>query len=593
MSEKILGLSAIRDTVKQVAEVISIVLKVDVTIVDAQQRRIAATGKYRNRVDQQIATDSLFTKALKDGSSLVVTDTFRSEHCKACSGKDKCMELAHLCCPINANGRTVGLISLVAFTDKQRQRLLSQENNYINFIGKMANLLGSKLLEEESGAKLRLQKKQLEAIFESVTEGLVSVDSHGTVSACNKNAASLLQRLPEEMLGVSVEQIFPNSNIINLAGQGKTSTVTLQFKGARDGTLFLLATITPILSADTPQGAVLTLRTIHSVYEMANKVSAGESFSGFDLIIGASLSMRKALDVARKAAALDSTILIQGESGTGKELFARALHQESSRRNQAFVAINCGAIPDALLESELFGYEGGAFTGSRTGGKPGKLELADGGTIFLDEIGDMPIHLQVKLLRFLQDNRIERLGGTQAKFINARVIAATNQNLEVLMQEGRFRKDLYYRLNVVPIEIPPLRERKEEIALLVEFFLNKYSQVYAKKVFHISRDAYKVLQAYDWPGNVRELENCIEYAMTVCDGTEINLEHLPGRIKGGRQQEPGEAPDIMPLEQMEKELLLRAWQKYGNSGEGTLMIARALKIGRATVYRKLKKYGII
>lgn len=590
MAENRLGLDSIQETVVQVAEVIAMVLKVDVTIIDDKQRRIAATGKYRDRVDQFIATDSLFTKALKEGRNLIITDKDQSEHCKACSGKEKCIELAHLCCPINLPERTVGLISLVAFNDKQRQRLLSQESNYTHFIDKMANLLGSKLLEAESGAALRLQKKQLEAIIESVSEGLVAVDCQGWVSFCNHTTAQLLQRSQSELVGLSLEQIFPNSNLMHLIAQNKMSTVTLQCKGRNGSTIFLLATIMPI--ADSQQGAVLTLRTIRAVYEMAGKVSPHDDFSGFDLIIGSSQAMIQAMAVARKAAMLDSTILIQGESGTGKELFARALHQESSRRNHAFIAINCGAIPDALLESELFGYEGGAFTGSRTGGKPGKLELADGGTLFLDEIGDMPIHLQVKLLRFLQDNRVERLGGLNTKYINVRVIAATNQDLEMMMREGRFRSDLYYRLNVVPIEIPPLRERKEEIPLLIDFFLNKYSQVYAKRVFRLTKSARAIIQEYHWPGNVRELENCIEYAVTVVDGSEIDAEHLPRRIREMRGETGTRVQEIIPLAEMEKELLLLAWKKYGSTEEGTLKIAQALQIGRATVYRKLKQYGI-
>lgn len=588
MFEKNLGLGAIRETVEQVAEVIATVLKIDVTIVDDKQRRLCATGRYSNQLNPHIATDSIFAKVLKEGRKLVVTDKAKSEHCRDCSVKENCKELANLCCPINAGGKTVGLISLVAFTDKQRQRLFNNEENYIKFIEKMANLLGSKLLEEESKNQLLIQKIQLEAIIDSVAEGIIAVDSQGFVSFCNKNVEILLNIKQKDIVRKRIDALFPNSTLLNMMNRGEAVTMTLYFKNNNKKQIYFLATLIPVTMEGNVSGAVLTLRSVREVFKMASKVKETDAFSGFDMIIGASNSLNSVIDVAKKAAQQDSTILIRGESGTGKELFARAIHLESSRCGKPFIPINCGAIPDTLLESELFGYEEGAYTGAKSGGKPGKLELADGGTVFLDEIGDMPLKLQVKLLRFLEDGKVERLGGIGGKYIDVRVIAATHRNLEELMKEGLFREDLYYRLNVVPLEIPPLRERKEDIPLLIDFFLNKYSQIFSKKVTALTKGAREILINYYWPGNVRELENCIEYAVNMVNDTVIDVEHLPGRIIN-YDIHKSKPIEIMPFEDMEKQLLKQAWEKFADSRE----VAKALKISRATVYRKLKKYNII
>lgn len=583
-----LGLNAIKDTVIQVAEAIATVLHVDVTIIDKQKRRIAATGKYRDRVDKYIATDSIFTKVLEEESTLFFTDRQSSLYCAECSAKKDCADLAHLCCPIKVEGETVGLISLIAFSEKQRQVLVANQGNYLNFLFKMASLLASKLKEERAREKLSVQKEQLEAIINSVSEGLLAVNGTGRISFCNKNAADMLDKEMESLVGKDIKKVLPS---FNLKLPKNTQTIMIPRRGAR---VFMLVSSIPIVTDGQSKGAVLTLRSIREVYEMAGQVSFNNNNFSFDQIIGKSEKLKHTVEIARKAALQDSTILIQGESGTGKELFARAIHRESRRKDKPLIAINCGAIPENLLESELFGYEEGAFTGTRPGGKPGKLELAHEGTVFLDEIGDMPLPLQVKLLRFLQDGRIEPLGGTRSKLVNVRVIAATNKNLEKLMEEGKFREDLYYRLSVVPLEIPPLRERREDIDLLIDYFLNRFSQLYESKPFSISPSAREIFYKYDWPGNIRELENSLEYAVNMVKGTYIDVEDLPPRIRKQSTSKKivPEETELIPLEEMEKRLLQLAWEKYGRYKDATLLIAEQLKISRASVYRKLKKYNI-
>lgn len=291
-----------------------------------------------------------------------------------------------------------------------------------------------------------------------------------------------------------------------------------------------------------------------------------------------------------KIAHSSSTVLIWGESGTGKELVARAIHMGSPRAEKQFVAINCAAIPENLLESELFGYEKGAFTGADPKGRIGKIEMANGGTLFLDEIGDMPISLQAKLLRVLQDREIYKIGQNNPIPVNIRVIAATNKNLEEMILEKTFREDLYYRLNVIPINIPPLRERKSDISLLASYFINKYSKILDKTVMKIENEIFEYLENYKWPGNVRELENTIEYMINMIDDNGV-LDHnlIPKKIKGGATScEVGE----IPIDEMEKAMIEQALLVYGNSFMAKKEIASKLGIGIATLYRKIKKYDL-
>ncbi|MDK2932083.1 MAG: hypothetical protein PWR07_2214 [Bacillota bacterium] len=326
----------------------------------------------------------------------------------------------------------------------------------------------------------------------------------------------------------------------------------------------------------------------------AELVSVGTS--SFDDIYGASHQIRVAKDLAERAARTGSTVLLLGESGVGKEVFARAIHAASSRRGGPFVSVNCAAIPDNLMESELFGYVEGAFTGAAKGGKPGKFELASGGTIFLDEIGDMSLQLQAKLLRVLQTHKVERVGGTREIDVDVRVMAATNKDLEAMVGQGTFRLDLYYRLNVVTIRIPPLRERIEDIPLIISRSLAKLSARCPTKVRSVSPEALRILLDYDWPGNVRELENVLERALNLADGEVIEVEHLPEHVVSAARgasrlavQRTGEALDDV-LARAEQEALLEALKATNNNRSRA---AKKLGISRSAFYEKLRKYKIV
>ncbi|HEY0093297.1 MAG TPA: sigma-54 dependent transcriptional regulator, partial [Archangium sp.] len=309
----------------------------------------------------------------------------------------------------------------------------------------------------------------------------------------------------------------------------------------------------------------------------------------FHNIIGEASQLQSIYDVVRRAASTRATVLILGESGTGKELIAQAIHQESQRRDKPFVKVHCAALSESLLESELFGHEKGAFTGA-VARKEGRFELADGGTLFLDEIGEIAPSVQVKLLRVLQQREFERVGGTQSLKVDVRIVAATHRDLVAEVKAGKFREDLYYRLNVVAVTLPPLRERKSDIPALVNHFLEKYSDSYGKEVRGLAPGTLQALLSYDWPGNIRELENAIERAVVLAPGNELTTDDLPPVLRGPRPV--GSSPSsLIPgatLAQIEREAILRTLEMVGGS---TTRAAEILGISVRKVQYRLKEYG--
>ena len=368
----------------------------------------------------------------------------------------------------------------------------------------------------------------------------------------------------------------------------------------------LITTIEPIFIDDTFKGIISTSKTVIEIRELVSKLRKSEeelnyykdellrhtSNSSFKDIIGSSGILKDILYICEKASKTTSTVLIRGESGTGKELIAKAIHNNSDRYKESFVRVNCAAIPENLLESELFGFEKGAFTGAIKS-KPGKFAIADGGTIFLDEIGDMPISMQVKLLRILQEREIESLGSISPQKIDVRVIAATNRNLENLMKENKFREDLYYRLNVLSISLPPLKDRKVDIPALTDYFIQKLNQRLNKNVRGITSETLYCLQEYSWPGNIRELENIIERAINLNEDGLLSSKDLPNYIKNNSSHSNNLinvfGNDILPFEEYEKQIIKLAMQKYKSFNK----TGKALGLTHRTISLKCKKYDIV
>ena len=401
----------------------------------------------------------------------------------------------------------------------------------------------------------------------------------------------LLDQQMPVMTGVEaleeIKQISPNQVVLFVTAFGSISlAVDAVKKGAYDfiekpfDNDKLLLTVGRAVEHSRMKGEISNL-----------KKSLGEKKSH---VIGDNTGLKQVMTQVRRVAETNATVLIDGESGTGKELIARAVHDNSLRSQGPFVAINCGAIPLTLMESELFGHERGAFTDAKEA-KAGTFERADGGTLFLDEVGELPLDAQVKLLRVLEERKITRIGGKKAIPVDVRIVAATNRNLDDEVKNGHFRLDLLYRLNVFTLILPPLRERKEDIPLLTNFFIRKYNRTLSLDVQSVSPEAISLLTSYDWPGNVRDLENAIQSSMILCTGGVIRPEHLPDRIKGYELAEAqtvsgSSGNSIREINaQMEKELIIEALKKHNFN---RTLTAEALNISRKTLFNKMKRYGL-
>lgn len=429
----------------------------------------------------------------------------------------------------------------------------------------------------------------LNKIMNSIDFGILAVDNNGMVKAINNSACSMLGINRKYIIDKNVHKVLYNwQYILDELKSGnvyKDKEILYSDKKKR----FNL-NVYPIKDkSDYVTGMVVIFKDIQNIYNLVNKYMSGSVTYTFDDIIAKSEKMINLKEQLKNISNSPSTVLIQGESGTGKELIAQSIHNSSDRKNKSFIAINCGAIPKNLIESELFGYEEGAFTGAKHGGRAGKFELANGGTLFLDEIGEMPLDMQVNLLRVLQEKCITRIGGNRYIKIDVRIIAATNKNLRKEVKRGTFREDLYYRLNVIPIYVPPLRERDMDIKILIDYFLEIKAFKLKKPVPTMKPYIYEKLLSYNWPGNVRELENCIENIVNMNGSTSFYFQNNPSENKQNGSYDESFKYNMCSLEEWEK----RAIVNCINNCDGNISKAsKILGINRSTLYAKIKKYEI-
>jgi len=459
------------------------------------------------------------------------------------------------------------------------------------------------------GVKNEIFIEILNGILENPYIGIILVDTVGNINIVNKTYLEILGLTEEDVVDKHVLQVTPHSRLpevletkeVHLADHWPVNnhdTIVFRMPLYKDGVLIGAMGQSLVLDAAGVRILSKKLRELEgelAVYkDVVNSIYTSKYC--FDSIVGEDVTLRNVKSIALRAANTGSTILIRGESGTGKELFANAVHKAGPRSNQPFIRVNCAALPDHLLESELFGYEEGAFTGARKGGKPGKFELANRGTVFLDEIGDMPLAMQSKLLIVLQEREVERVGGTKPVHIDVQVIAATNRNLEEMMKKGKFREDLYYRLNVVTLNVPSLRQRPQDIPLLINDLLPKLQQRMHTQIEKVSPDALQLLTNYDWPGNVRELENLLERAINFADlnqETCLTSEHFPFLSRLLIPPNQGfEGVDNLgeAVEMLERETIQRVLNKTHNNKAQT---AKILGINKSVLYRKLNKYDLV
>jgi PAS domain S-box-containing protein len=432
-----------------------------------------------------------------------------------------------------------------------------------------------------------------EAILESISEGVFTVDRNWRITSFNRAAEEITGISREEAHGRFCSEVFRSSMCeadCALRQTLKTDRPIIGKTGYivnNNGDRIPISLSTTVLR-DAEGGVVGGAETFRDLSEVEalRRELAGRYRIGD--IVSRSPLMGRLFKVLPAIAASLSTVLILGETGTGKELVARTIHALSPRSAAPFIAVNCGALPDTLLESELFGYKAGAFTGANRD-KPGRMALAKGGTLLLDEIGDISPAMQIRLLRVLQDRMYEPLGATRTAKADARIIAATNQSLEAAMQRGTFREDLYYRINVVRLELPPLRDRREDIPILVDHFIAHFNRLQQKSIRRIGAEALSLLLAYDWPGNIRELENTIERAFILCTEGCIELSHLPEELTAGRVSPPVSA-DIQTLHRLIDAQSIQTALEQNNFNR--LAAAKALGIHKTTLFRRLKRLGI-
>lgn len=563
----------------------------DVIISDNEFKKIGDTKKHFDEEVKIIKDTYVIGKVVRSGKPVVISGMEESENCIVCDEKGKCKLKAMICNPIKYNDQTIGAIGLIAISEEYKKTLLENQQNLIEFLDRMGNLIVSKLMEKEASNKLEVIKNQLLSIMDSIDEGVIAADENGYIVYTNSVINDALGLTTEESKKKRIYDVLPQSYVKKLVKENKQfSNIEISIN-KNNNDLHALISGKTVQLGEKSAGSILTLKKMDDVYKVINEMSLSNVTTSFDDIIGNSEEIVKVKEKAKIVANSNSTILILGESGTGKELFARAIHESSNRKNKPFIAFNCAAIPENLIESELFGYEEGAFTGAVRGGKPGKFQLAQGGTIFLDEIGDMPLHLQTKLLRVLQEKSIEKIGGHKSIPIDTRVIAATNKELDKMAEAGEFREDLYYRLNVIPINIPPLRERKGDIKIILEYLLKVYNKKLNKNIKGFSSNVESVLLNNKWKGNVRELENVVEYSVNMETTSYITMNSIPQKILDTEGVAARHA-SIVPIQEMEEKLIKQALMAYGDSVTGKAMAADALKISMATLYRKIKEYNL-
>lgn len=566
-------LENIKKDIAVYVEAISKVINADVEVMTKDLIRIAGTGILKEKVGLSMENDShSYKNAMKTGKLSIISNPRNDILCQDCPSRNTCKETLDVSTPIFFNSEIVGVIGLICFTEEQRESFLMKKESYISFLEQISRSISSRIYQENEKLIAENNSELLLNIIDRIPDAILITNENNKVEMINKAGLKIFKNInPTSKVEVSNHTSVSDKKEFSLKYNDKSLEVigdivefSNNIKNLKNLYIF------------QDSGKFRTY-----LQQINNNFSKNFIFS--------SPEMRMIYSKVHKVAKTTTTVFITGESGTGKEIIANMIHSNSDRSDKPFIAINCGAIPESLIESEFFGYVKGAFTGANPNGKMGFFEQADGGTIFLDEIGDMPLSLQVKLLRVLQEKKVSPIGSTKSKAIDIRVIAATNKDPEELVKENKFRDDLYYRLNVFPIDIPPLRDRKKDIEDLANFFINKYSQMFNIQGVELSSEVIDFFQSYSWPGNIRELKNICEYIVNVIDEREriILLKHLPQKLF-----KPLLLRENKTLAELEKEAIENLIKKYGTSSKGKEKIAKVLDIGIATLYRKFKLYNL-
>lgn len=581
-------LMQIQPTIQRFARMLASVLQLEVEIVDENLCRVAGTGAYGKFLGRQLSGNSrLLRHVLETKTEKVVTQSRFDPLCEGCDSKENCREKAFLGTPVILQERCVGVISLIAVTHEQQEHISDNLREFSDYVRHISTILVSKLLEDQGpGDNI---SKIFATMIDNMDQGVLVVDADNRVQFVNQTALKTLGVVQNNIIGKPVrfrpltfESNFTHGHMQHIVSwDDKSELIIGQLHNIQGRQLFLMA-----------------FHQSHTSFSVANAPDEPH----IEQLVGECRVMRQLKRLISRIAPSPSSVMVVGESGTGKEVVARAIHKLSGRRNKPFIAINCAAIPEQLLESELFGYVKGAFTGASANGKTGLIQAANTGTLFLDEIGDMPLMLQAKLLRAIEAREILPIGASSPIQVDIRIISATNQNLAQFIAEGKFREDLFYRLNVIPITLPPLRERQEDIELLVHYFLHLHTRRLGSVYPGIAPDVVEILRKHRWPGNLRELSNLMEYLVNVVpSGEVIDSTLLPPNLLNNGTTEQSDVTEVSEahlslddaggtaLEEMEKQMIREALSRHNSKKE----VADELGIGIATLYRKIKKYELL
>ncbi|WP_395765501.1 sigma 54-interacting transcriptional regulator [Escherichia coli] len=581
-------LMQIQPTIQRFARMLASVLQLEVEIVDENLCRVAGTGAYGKFLGRQLSGNSrLLRHVLETKTEKVVTQSRFDPLCEGCDSKENCREKAFLGTPVILQERCVGVISLIAVTHEQQEHISDNLREFSDYVRHISTIFVSKLLEDQGpGDNI---SKIFATMIDNMDQGVLVIDADNRVQFVNQTALKTLGVVQNNIIGKPVrfrpltfESNFTHGHMQHIVSwDDKSELIIGQLHNIQGRQLFLMA-----------------FHQSHTSFSVANASDEPH----IEQLVGECRVMRQLKRLISRIAPSPSSVMVVGESGTGKEVVARAIHKLSGRRNKPFIAINCAAIPEQLLESELFGYVKGAFTGASANGKTGLIQAANTGTLFLDEIGDMPLMLQAKLLRAIEAREILPIGASSPIQVDIRIISATNQNLAQFIAEGKFREDLFYRLNVIPITLPPLRERQEDIELLVHYFLHLHTRRLGSVYPGIAPDVVEILRKHRWPGNLRELSNLMEYLVNVVpSGEVIDSTLLPPNLLNNGTTEQSDVTEVSEahlslddaggtaLEEMEKQMIREALSRHNSKKE----VADELGIGIATLYRKIKKYELL
>lgn len=594
-------LSTLQDEISKYTDAIAGITGTDVEIIDNNLMRIAGTGRYRYMLNQDVSSNGyIYRHVLQVQKTILIEDPKENDLCQLCQNRLTCTEELDLNAPIFLNNQVIGVIGIICSNREQKKFLMKQKQAFITFIEQFSEMISSRVFE--CLERLREQERfgTFRNLIDVMDRGVIAIDSQGKIWHANLSA---LRFFDCELIGQSLD-IQMTGDI--LYGDEEAWLILNQQR------YHVLCKKITFSSVDNDQLSMVIFHDARDYMTQINTLSVDEN--PHSPLIGNSQNMLQLKSMLSKVAVSHASVLITGESGSGKEVVAYTIHQQSLRTKQPFITINCAAIPEQLLESELFGYVRGAFSGADPKGRIGKFELAHGGSLFLDEIGDMPLHLQAKLLRVLQEKSITRVGSNNMINIDVRIIAATNKDLREMVNKGQFREDLFYRLNVVPIHTPALRDHREDIAELTQFFADDLALTYQRPATKIPNSIINYLYSYDWPGNIRELRNVIEYMYVMQgDTVDLNLSHLPPYLL--------ETPHFDPLEKektsgiytetktdnrnktqslhtqellktksltSEYQTIMSILEKTGTTLEGKKKAAEILGISIATLYRKMK-----